>query len=97
MKILACLRLQQCTTKDRLVFVPKGQETHGIAAGRIVYHVAEGGSWAAIRRMLKYFNVMGRSQVGPKTVDSFTKDIGHAVGRLSPIDTQDDRHLRQGA
>lgn len=89
MIVKAIIKLQACRTKDRQAFVRNKDKEHGIAKGRISRYEVVGESWSHVRRVLKNFDVMGHSAVGPATVESWSKDIGHAYGKLSLVHPQD--------
>lgn len=93
MIIKAVVRLQACVSSglslervpDRSGFVARGREAHGIAKGRIGWYCVTAESWAGIRRVLKHWDVMGYSMVGPATVESHTRDIGSRPGGVQPV------------
>ena len=83
MVIKAVVKLQRCRTSSRHAFVDRNRQEHGIARGPVERYEVTGESWAHIRRILRNFDVMGHSIVRPETVESYTKDCGHAYGRLA--------------
>lgn len=83
--IRAYIRLQRFRTNERMAFVGRKWECHGVAAGPILHYWVQGNSWAHIRRVLKTFEVTGHTNVNPMSVQAWTADTGKAEGKLHRI------------
>lgn len=89
MIITAYIRLQDCTTNERRAFIPRGQPAHGVAKGEISYYGVKGGSWSHIRDVLKRFDVLNFSGCRNGTAERSVSDIGHGVGKLWKLSSQE--------
>jgi hypothetical protein len=85
MIIRARIRLQACTTSYRLAFVSVSGAAHGVAKGPLEHYEVVASSWNHAQRILKHFDVLGHSRIGPRTVDSYTRDIGVAPWGLRKL------------
>jgi hypothetical protein len=82
MRLRVYVKLQGCNTNDRLAFVGRHRDAHGIAKGLVSIYAVEAESWPGIRRVLKNFDVMGHSACDKSSAQAFVKDIGAAAGRM---------------
>lgn len=91
--VKAIIRLQRAkgSKESRLAFVPHGCQRHGIYAGVIRSYEVTGNSWSELRRVLKTFEVFGRTGVNHATVEAYFEDIGHAPAALRKLDPDEDR------